>query len=200
MSSWRELFREGILTNNPVYRQVLGICSTLAVTNLVSNTLVMGAGLTLVTAASSLTISALRKATPSRIRMIVQVAVIATYVLLIDLFLQAFAPEISARLGPYVGLIITNCIIMGRAEAFAAKNPPGPAFLDGLAMGMGYWAVLMAIAVAREVLGFGTLMGVAVLPPQMPRVTVMAMAPGAFFMLAVVIWVMNRVQAQGKGR
>jgi len=198
VSNRTRIFADGIFRQNAVYRQILGICSTLAVTNLVSNTLVMAAGLAAVTAMSSLTVSLLRKATPSRIRMMVQVMIIATYVIVIDLLLKAFLPDISRRLGPYVGLIITNCIIMGRAEAFAAKNPPWPSFLDGLAMGLGYTLVLMSIAVVRELIGFGSLFGVTVLPAGFTRWTIFTMAPGAFFMLGVVIWVMNTLDPPSK--
>jgi Na+-transporting NADH:ubiquinone oxidoreductase subunit D len=198
MITRKQLFVDGIFRQNAIYRQILGICSTLAVTNLLSNTLVMTLGLTFVTAMSSLTVSALRTVTPPRIRMMVQVMIIATYVIVIDLLLQAYLPEISRRLGPYVGLIITNCIIMGRAEAFAAKNPPWASFLDGLAMGLGYTMVLMGIAVVRELVGFGTLFGVTVLPAGFTRWTILTMAPGAFFMVGIVIWVMNTLDPPSK--
>ncbi len=198
MNSRRSTFLDGILRQNAVYRQVLGICSTLAVTNLLSNTLVMCAGVVFVTSMSSLTVSLLRRVIPARIRMMVQVMIIATYVIVIDLLLQAFLPEISRRLGPYVGLIITNCIIMGRAEAFATKNPPWPSFLDGLAMGLGYAVVLTSIAVVRELLGFGSLFGFTVMPQGFTRWTVLAMAPGAFFMLGLVTWAMNALDPPSK--
>jgi len=188
-----DIFSNGILHQNSVYRQVLGICSTLAVTNLVANTLVMCVALVFVVSMSSLTVSLLRNVTPSRIRMMVQVMIISTYVIIVDLLLKAYLPDISEQLGPYVGLIITNCIIMGRAEAFAGKNRPWPSFLDGVAMGLGYTMVLMLIALVREPLGFGTLFGLQVLPEDWTRWAVMAMAPGAFFMLGIVIWVMNLI-------
>ena len=193
MSGTKDIFRNGILRQNSVYRQVLGICSTLAVTNLVVNTLVMCVALIFTVSMSSLTVSILRNVTPQRIRMMVQVMIISTYVIVVDLLLKAYLPDISEQLGPYVGLIITNCIIMGRAEAFAAKNQPWPSFLDGLAMGLGYTMVLMLIALVREPLGFGTIFGLAVLPENWTRWAVMAMAPGAFFMLGIVIWVMNLI-------
>jgi len=189
----RDIFKNGILRQNSVYRQVLGICSTLAVTNLLANTLVMCVALIFTVSMSSLTVSILRNVTPQRIRMMVQVMIISTYVIVVDLLLKAYLPDISEQLGPYVGLIITNCIIMGRAEAFAAKNKPWPSFLDGLAMGLGYTMVLMLIALVREPLGFGTIFGLAVLPENWTRWAVMAMAPGAFFMLGIVIWVMNLI-------
>ncbi|GAB6062067.1 NADH:ubiquinone reductase (Na(+)-transporting) subunit D [Deferrisoma palaeochoriense] len=186
--------RRGLWDDNPVYRQILGICSTLAVTNLLVNTLVMGLGLIFATAMSSFTVSLLRNATPKRVRMMAQVLIIASYVILVDLAIKAYLPDISEALGPYVGLIITNCIIMGRCEGFAAKNPPGLAFLDGLGCGLGYTGVLLLIAFVRELLGFGTVFGHPVLPADMTRWTIMVMPPGAFFMLGLAIWFFRTVQ------
>ncbi|GAB4270316.1 MAG: NADH:ubiquinone reductase (Na(+)-transporting) subunit D [Deferrisomatales bacterium] len=186
--------RRGVWDDNPIYRQVLGICSTLAVTNLVVNTLVMDLGLIFVTAMSSLTVSALRRHTPKRVRMMAQVLVIASYVILVDVTIKAFLPSISEALGPYVGLIITNCIIMGRCEGFASKNPPLLSFLDGLGCGLGYSAILLLIAVPRELLGFGTVLGHPVLPADTTRWIIMVMPPGAFFMLGLVMWLFRAVQ------
>ncbi len=185
--------RRGMWDDNPIYRQILGICSTLAVTNLLLNTLVMDVGLIVATALSSATVSALRHYTPKSVRMMAQVLIIAAYVILIDLMIKAYLPDISEALGPYVGLIITNCIIMGRAEAFAAKNGPWLSFLDGLGCGIGYSAILLIIAFFRELLGFGSLFGYPVLPADMTRWTIMVMPPGAFFMLALVIWFFRAV-------
>ncbi len=136
----------GIWHDNPVFRQLIGICSALAVTNLMLNSLIMGIGLTFVTALSSFTISAIRTFTPKHIRMMVQVLIIAAYVIIVDIYLKAYMPEMSKALGPYVGLIITNCIIMGRAEAYAQKNPPIASLIDGFANGVGYTGVLLFIA------------------------------------------------------
>ncbi len=180
--------RRGMWDDNPIYRQILGICSTLAVTNLMVNTLVMDVGLIVATAFSSATVSLLRNHTPKSVRMMAQVLIIAAYVILIDLMIKAYLPDVSEALGPYVGLIITNCIIMGRAEAFAAKNGPWLSFLDGLGCGIGYSAILLIIAFFRELLGFGSVFGIPVLPAEMTRWTIMVMPPGAFFMLALVIW------------
>lgn len=180
--------RRGMWDDNPIYRQILGICSTLAVTNLMVNTLVMDVGLIVATALSSATVSLLRRHTPKSVRMMAQVLIIAAYVILIDLMIKAYLPDISEALGPYVGLIITNCIIMGRAEAFAAKNGPWLSFVDGLGCGIGYSAILLIIAFFRELLGFGSVFGIPVLPTGMTRWTIMVMPPGAFFMLALVIW------------
>jgi Na+-transporting NADH:ubiquinone oxidoreductase subunit D len=194
-----ELFRDGLWGNNPVFRQVLGICSALAVTNLLLNTLVMCASLTFTTTLSCLTVSLLRNWTPRRVRMMVQVLIIAFYVILIDIFLKAFWPEMSGNLGPYVGLIITNCIIMGRCEAYANQNPPVPALIDGFACGIGYSVVLSVIAFIRELLGMGTLLGVPVPvfsnPSLWDKWVVMVMPPGAFFTLAMVVWFFRARQA-----
>ncbi len=180
--------RRGMWDDNPIFKQILGICSTLAVTNLMVNTLVMDVGLIVATAFSSATVSLLRHYTPKSVRMMAQVLIIAAYVILIDLMIKAYLPDISEALGPYVGLIITNCIIMGRAEAFAQKNGPWLSFVDGLGCGIGYSFILLIIAFFRELLGFGTLFGVPVLPANTTRWILMVMPPGAFFMLALVIW------------
>ena len=145
MSSYGEITKKTLWTENPVIRQILGICSALAVTNLVANTLVMGIGVSLVTAFSSLTVSLLRNTIPVRVRMMAQTLIIAFYVILVDIVLRAFLPDMSRALGPYVGLIITNCIIMGRCEAFAQTNKPLPSFFDGLMSGLGYTLVLTAM-------------------------------------------------------
>jgi len=192
----RKVFWNAFWIDNPVFRQILGICSTLAVTNLIVNTAIMNIGLVFTTVLSNATISALRDVTPRRIRMMVQVLIIAAYVIVFDLALKAYVPEISKALGAYVGLIITNCIIMGRAEAFAGSNKVWPSMVDGLASGLGYSAVLFAIAIPRELLGFGTLLygtpwQITLLGDWFDKWIIMVMAPGAFFMLAIVIWVIR---------
>ncbi|NCA83610.1 MAG: NADH:ubiquinone reductase (Na(+)-transporting) subunit D [Opitutae bacterium] len=189
-SSYGKILKDGLLVENPIFRQVLGICSALAVTNLVVNTLFMGFGVTFATALTAFTVSLLRNYIPVRIRMIVQVVIIACYVMMIDILIKAVAPDIHRFIGPYVGLIITNCIIMGRAEAFASQNKPLPALVDGFANGLGYTAVLVAIAIVREIMGFGTVLGFA-LPARdlwWHQWTIMVMPPGAFFMLAILTW------------
>ena len=181
---------------NPVFVQILGICSALAVTNLVLNTFIMGLGLIFTTALSGLTVSVLRAYTPRRVRMMVQILCIAAYVIMVKIILDAYAPEVSEQLGAYVGLIITNCIVMGRAEGYAASNPPGSSFLDGLGAGLGYTFVLLMIACVREPLGLGTFCGIEI--PFMAgwtRWNVMVIAPGGFFMLAIFIWVARSVNA-----
>ncbi|HOO59110.1 MAG TPA: NADH:ubiquinone reductase (Na(+)-transporting) subunit D [Candidatus Mcinerneyibacteriales bacterium] len=195
----KKLFRDGLFKNNPVFIQILGICSTLAVTNRVKNTVVMVAGLLFVVALSNLTISLLRKAIPSRVRMMAEVLIIASFVIIVDIVLKAYLWDISKQLGPYVGLIITNCIIMGRAEAFAISNPPWPSFLDGIASGLGYAYVLVSIAIVRELLGNGTLWEIQILGDWWVKWTMMVMASGAFFMLALFIWIMKGVVFRERG-
>lgn len=197
-ASIRSIVRKGIWEENPVLRQILGICSALAVTNLMTNTLIMGLGLIFATAMSSATVSALRKVTPDRIRMMVQVLIIASYVMIVDIVLKAYLPKISEALGPYVGLIITNCIIMGRCEGFARTNPVWPSFVDGIASGTGYALVLLTIATVRELLGFGSLFGIGVLPVDWTRWTSMVMAPAGFFMIATFIWVTRSLENRTK--
>ena len=186
-----EIFKKGLWQDNPVLRQVLGICSTLAVTNLLVNTLVMCAGLVFTLSLSSLTVSILRNHTPMRIRMMAQTLIIASYVIIVDIAIKGYLPDISDALGPYVGLIITNCIIMGRCEGFAKNNAPLPSLLDGLAVSLGYAFVLLVIAFFREALGFGTLLGWKVMPEGFTPWTIMIMAPGAFFALGIFVWIVK---------
>ncbi len=186
-----KIIKKQLFTENQVLRQVLGICSSLAVTNSMSNSLVMGLGLSFVTALSSMTLSAMREIIPHRVRMLVQTLVIAVYVILVDLFLKAFLPDISKTLGPYVGLIITNCIIMGRAEAYAQKNPPVPALIDGFFSGLGYTGVLLMVSLIREVLGFGTVFGMNINFIGFETWTIMIMPPAAFFIIGSLIWYMG---------
>lgn len=192
-SDYGEIAKKSMWSDNPVIRQILGICSSLAVTNLMSNTLVMGIGVALVTAFSSLTVSALRNIIPARVRMMAQTLIISFYVIIVDIVLQAYYPEMSKSLGPYVGLIITNCIIMGRCEAFAQTNKPLVSFFDGLMMGLGYTAVLIVISFVRELMGFGTLFGFKILGSWWTPWTIMVMAPSAFFVLAIIIWIAKTV-------
>ncbi|MHC4456749.1 MAG: NADH:ubiquinone reductase (Na(+)-transporting) subunit D [Planctomycetota bacterium] len=184
--------KDGAWTNNPLAIQVLGICSALAVTNRLESSLVMGAALIFVCVGSNLFVSLLRNATPHRIRMIAEVAIIATFVIIFDQLLKAFYWDMSKQLGPYVGLIITNCIIMGRAEAFALQNPPLLSIVDGAANGLGYAIALAIIGLFRELLGTGEILGHPVLdsawytPNQL-----MILAPGAFFAFGIIIAIFN---------
>lgn len=187
----KRIFYENLGINNPVFMQILGICSTLAVTNLIKNTMVMCIGLIFTLAFSNFTVSVMRKSIPSRIRMMVETLIIASYVIIFNIIVQAYLPDISRQLGPYVGLIITNCIVMGRAEAFALSNPPGLSFWDGLTSGLGYSYVLLVIALFREIMGFGTIFGFKLFGDWWTNWAIMTMAPGAFFMLAVFIWIIK---------
>lgn len=183
------ILKENVWTSNPIFMQVLGICSALAVTNLLVNTWIMTLGVVGVTAMSNLTVSLVKSFMPRKVRMMVQTLIIAFYVIIVDILLRAYLPDISRALGPYVGLIITNCIIMGRAEAFAQSNPPLLSLWDGLTSGLGYMGVLLAIALFRELLGFGTLFGYQVLPNAFEPWIIMVMPPSAFFLLGILIWV-----------
>jgi Na+-transporting NADH:ubiquinone oxidoreductase subunit D len=187
--------KEGAWANNPLAIQVLGICSALAVTNKLENALVMGGALIFVTVGSNLFVSLLRNATPHRIRMIAEVAIIATFVIIFDQFLKAFYFGMSKQLGPYVGLIITNCIVMGRAEAFALQNPPIVSMVDGAANGFGYAAVLAIIGFIRELLGSGSVLGHHILSSNWYTANqLMILAPGAFFTMGIVIAVFNVIK------
>lgn len=201
MVDLKVIAKTNVTKENQILRQILGICSSLAVTNLMTNSLVMGLGVTFVTALSSFTISLINQLIPQRIRMLIQTFVIAFFVILVHLFLQAYLPSVSKQLGPYVGLIITNCIIMGRAEAFAAKNPPLPAFVDGFFAGFGYLLVLLVISFIREILGFGTVFGMS-LGLNFTPWTLMVMPPAAFFVISILIWFTSAraIKAEEKGR
>ena len=184
----RAIVKSNLWTSNPIFMQVLGICSALAVTNLVANTIIMSLGVMFVTAFSSMTVSLLKSLIPRKVRMIVQVLIIAFYTIIVDLVLKAYLPDIHSNLGPYVGLIITNCIIMGRAEAFAQSNGPVISFFDGLTSAAGYMGVLLAISVVRELLGFGTLFGFQIMPLDFTPWIIMVMPPSAFFLIGLIIW------------
>lgn len=187
----KDIFMISAFRENSVWKQILGICSSLAVTNLMMNSLIMGLGLIFSLALANLTISLIRSYTPRSVRMMVQTLIIAAYVILVDIFLKANLPGISKQLGPYVGLIITNCILMGRAEAFAAKNKAIDSFIDGIGAGVGYTLVLLLIAFIRELFGFGTVFGFTVLGSWWTKWSIMVMAPSAFFILALLIWIIN---------
>ena len=192
----KKLLIEPLRKTNPVMVLVLGICSCLAVTAKLKPALVMGASVTVVTAFSNLIISLLRKGIPSRIRIIVQLVVVSTLVIMVDQFLKAFAYEVSKQLSVYVGLIITNCIIMGRLEAFALSHGPGESFLDGLGNGLGYSLILVIVAFFRELLGSGTLLGYQVIPQSWYEAGyqnngLMILPPMALIVIGIIIWINN---------
>lgn len=186
-------FVDGFWRDHPIFGMVLGICSALAISNRVENAIAMGAGVTFVLVATALIISPLRSMIPLRVRIITFMIVISTFVIIVDKSLKAFFPTISTAIGPYVGLIITNCIIMGRAEAFYTQNKPGLSIVDAIANGLSYTYTLVIIAAVREVLGFGTLMGFRVTPAGWTNWVVMSMAPGAFFLLSIFIWLTRTI-------
>ena len=188
-----------IVVNNPIAVQVLGICSALAVTTRLDKALVMAVGVILVIALANVAVSLVRNYTPGSIRIIVQLAIIASLVIVVDQVLKAFLYEISLELSVFVGLIITNCIVMGRAEGFAMQNPPWLSLLDGLGNGAGYGLVLIMIAFFRELLGAGRLFGYTVLPLAteggwyVPN-GLLVLAPSALFLLALIVWIQRTLQ------
>jgi len=191
-----EILVKGVWRENPVAYQVLGICSALAVTVKMSTALVMAISLTVVTAFSSMIISSLRKKIPSNIRIIVELAVIATLVIITDEVLKAFFYDASKQLSIFVGLIITNCIVLGRAEAFALANDPIDSFVDGIANGLGYGLMLVFVAFIRELLGVGKIFGIPVIPGFLTdagyqSMGLMVLAPGAFFIIGLLVWLKN---------
>jgi Na+-transporting NADH:ubiquinone oxidoreductase subunit D len=193
---YKDIMMKGIWRENPVAYQVLGICSALAVTVKMSTALVMSIALTLVAAFSSLIISSLRHWIPSNMRIIVELTVIASLVIVTDQILQAFLYDISKQLSIFVGLIITNCIILGRAEAFALANNPVDSFVDGIANGLGYSMILVAVAFLRELLGSGQFFGFSVIPQFVydlgfQDMGLMVLAPGAFFIIGLLVWLKN---------
>ena len=189
----KEVLLNPIFNNNPIGLQILGICSALAVTSNLNTALVMSVALTLVTAFSNLFISMIRSQIPNSIRMIVQMVIIASLVILVDQVLKAYAFSLSKQLSVFVGLIITNCIVMGRAEAFAMQNPPLLSFFDGIGNGLGYSAMLIALGIIRELTGAGKLMGYTILPAvndggwYLPN-GMMLLPPSAFFLIGLFIW------------
>ncbi|MFZ5942334.1 MAG: NADH:ubiquinone reductase (Na(+)-transporting) subunit D [Bacteroidota bacterium] len=189
-----KLLSEPLGRSNPITVQVLGICSALAVTVSLKPAIVMGLSVTVVTAFSNLVISLMRKAIPPRIRIIVQLVVIAALVIIVDQILQAFAYDVSKQLSVFVGLIITNCIIMGRLEAFAMGNKPWASFLDGIGNGMGYAMILIIVAFFRELLGSGTLLGLKVIPQSFydagyQNNGLIILPPMALVLVGIIIWV-----------
>lgn len=192
----RETLFSGTVKENPIAHQCLGICSALAVTTMVKNTLVMCAALLFVTTASNVIISFIRNVTPRKIRIIGEMAVISSLVIVFDQFLKAFHYEISKDLGPYVGLIITNCIVLGRAEACALSSAPLKAMWDGIANALGYSVILIAVATIREILGSGKWMGFRLVGDGFQECQLMVMSAGAFIVLGVMIWIMKALAPQ----
>ena len=201
-------FKEGLITQNPVLVQLLGMCSVLAITTTLFNGIGMGLSVTIILICANVVISLLRKFIPNKIRIACFIVVIATFVTMVDLLLQAFVPALAENLGVFIPLIVVNCIILGRAEAFASKNNIGASAMDGLAQGVGYTLVLLAMCIIREFLGNGTFgtgvfgaEGIRILPESLPALG-MALPVGGFLTLAVLIaamqWALNRPKKGGK--
>ena len=203
--NFKKQFNEGLLTKNPVTVQLLGMCSTLAITTSLFNGIGMGAAVTIITICSNILISALRKVIPSQIRIAAYITIIAGFVTVVDLFLQAFIPDLAASLGVFIPLIVVNCIVLGRAEAFASKNGVLASAVDGLCQGVGYTVALTIVCVIRELLGSGTFgggllnggEGIRIIPAEYPAMQ-MVMPVGGFLVLGFVIagsqWLMKRLE------
>ena len=196
MAKKKAVLLDPVFSNNPITLQILGICSALAVTTQLKPTRVMCIALTMVTGLSSFSISLIRDRIPQSIRIIVPLSIIASFVILVDLILKGFVYGVSRQLSVFVGLIITNCIVMGRAEAFAMKNPPGLSVIDGLGNGLGYSVVLMVVATIRELFGSGSLFGYEVLPlvtngGWYSPMGLMLLPPSAFFIIGLLIWALR---------
>ncbi len=190
-TKWFNIIKSGMKTSNPVFVAALGLCSALAISNTVENAIAMGLGVTFVTMISSMFISMFRNFIPAKLRIVTYMVIISTFTIFVEKFLQAYYPSIYSALGAYVGLIITNCIVMGRAEAFAVKNPWRYSIIDGFASGMGYTFVLVLVALIREPLAFGTILGYQVMPAGFTTWASMKIAPGGFFILGIMIWILR---------
>ena len=191
-----ERLKAGLIKDNAVFVQVLGMCPTLAVTTSETNAIGMGLSTTAVLVCSNFVISLLRKVIPSKIRIPAFIVIIASFVTMMDLLLQAYIPTLHAQLGLFIPLIVVNCLILARAEAFASKNKVVPSLFDGIGMGLGFTVGLAAIGVVREILGAGTLLGFQVLPSSYDPAIIMILAPGAFFTLGILMALLNLAKAK----
>lgn len=200
MNSCTERLKNGIITENPTFVMMLGMCPTLAVTSSAVNGLGMGLTTTVVLILSNAFISLLRKVIPDKVRIPGFIVIVASFVTMIQLLLKAYLPFLDSALGVYIPLIVVNCIILGRAEAYAYKNPVIPSLFDGIGMGLGFSVALTCIGAVRELLGAGTLFGIGVMPENFVPVSIFIMAPGAFFVLAVLTAIQNKVKINGERR
>lgn len=195
-SKWK-VFTAGIIRENPVLRLVLGCCSALAITTTVSGALGMGLSMTFVLVCSNIAISALRKVIPAKVHLPCYIVIIATFVTVVQMVLQAFVPDLYKTLGVFLALIVVNCIILGRAEMFACKNTVVDSTLDGLGMGVGYILTMTLMASIREIIGSGTWMGIPLIPESIDRMSIMNSAPGGFFvfgcLMAACVWVERKL-------
>ena len=198
-SKWK-VFTAGIIRENPVLRLVLGCCSALAVTTTVSGAVGMGLAMTFVLVCSNIVISALRKVIPAKVHLPCYIVIIATFVTVVQMVLQAFVPDLYKALGVYLALIVVNCIILGRAEMFACKNSVVDSALDGIGMGIGYTLTVVLMASIREILGSGTWLGFQIIPESVAKVSIMTQAPGAFFcfglLMAGCVWLEGKLDAR----
>jgi Na+-transporting NADH:ubiquinone oxidoreductase subunit D len=192
----KDVLFDPVLKDNPITVQVLGVCSALAVTTKLDTSLTMCIAVIVVVAFSSAAVSLIRNHIPASIRIIVQMTIIASLVIIVDQFLKAYAYDASKQLSVFVGLIITNCIVMGRAEGFAMKNNPWDSFLDGIGNGLGYSCILLTVAFFRELLGSGTLFGFQVMPDVYPTNGLMLLSPSAFFLIAIIIWIARTLRPE----
>ena len=190
-SKAKDVLLDPVFKNNPIALQVLGICSALAVTTKLDTSLTMCIAVIFVVAFSNLAVSLIRNYIPSSVRIIVQMTIIASLVILVDQVLKAYAFEVSKQMSVFVGLIITNCIVMGRAEGFAMKNSPMVSFLDGIGNGLGYSFILLTVGFFRELFGSGKLFGMEVMPESYQNNGLMLLAPSAFFLIGIIIWVIR---------
>ena len=188
------ILKNGILDENPIFRLVLGMCPTIAVTTAVVNALGMGAAATFVLICSNVVVSLLRNFIPAKVRIPAYIVIIASFVTIVQLVMKAFLPALDAALGVFIPLIVVNCIILGRAEAFAGKNSVGASALDGLGMGIGFTVALVLVATVREVLGNGTWMGISLFGANYPAALFFIMAPGGFITLGLLMGLVNKLR------
>ena len=200
----KKQLKEGLITQNPVLVQLLGMCSAMAISTSISNGLGMGVSVTIILTLSNIIIALLRKIIPNAVRIACYIVVIAGFVTIVDLMLQAFLPDIAASLGVFIPLIVVNCIILGRAEAFASKNTVAAAAVDGICQGIGYTVVLLIMCTVRELLGNGTLMGYQIMPESYTPALMMVLPVGGFICLGVLIavmqWALNRPKKEKEGK
>ncbi len=202
--NFKKQLKEGLITQNPVLVQLLGMCSAMAISTSISNGLGMGVSVTIILTLSNIIIALLRKIIPNEVRIACYIVVIAGFVTIVDLMLQAFLPDIAASLGVFIPLIVVNCIILGRAEAFASKNTVAAAAVDGICQGVGYTVVLLIMCTVRELLGNGTLMGYQIMPESYTPALMMVLPVGGFICLGVLIavmqWALNRPKKEKEGK
>ncbi|MDK2896067.1 MAG: H+/Na+-translocating ferredoxin:NAD+ oxidoreductase subunit [Candidatus Atribacteria bacterium] len=191
-------FKNGIIGENPILRLMIGLCSVLAVSVRVENCLAMGAAVTFVMVSSSTVVSLIRNWVPSQVRIPIFIVIISTFTTVVDLVMQAYLPSLSQAMGVFIPLIVVNCMIMGRAEAFASRNPVGLSIVDALGMGVGFTLVITAIGLVRELLGYGQILSIPVFPEHYQNMMVMVLPPGAFFVIGVYIALLNRFSRRSK--